>query len=126
MERISTSTGKFQQAPLAMKHGFNNSLTQQRLVTEGDFLKAIQTGISRRMVAETNMNAVSSRSHSVFTITVTMGSSSTLLITATRSGEKADLKKRSKIHLIDLAGSERAESTGATGIILTLIFRRQA
>jgi hypothetical protein len=54
------------------------------------------------------MNAVSSRSHSVLTLTITQ--------TERRKGDASlGIKKQSKIHLIDLAGSERAESTGATG-----------
>ena len=60
------------------------------------------------------MNQVSSRSHSVLTLTIKQYQrikSETLRTT----GEQASGLKRSKIHLIDLAGSERADSTGATG-----------
>jgi hypothetical protein len=63
------------------------------------------------MVAETNMNAVSSRSHSVFTISITQSQR----FVDDSGGIRIGLKKQSKIHLIDLAGSERANSTGATG-----------
>ena len=61
----------------------------------------------RRTVASTQMNADSSRSHSVFIITV----------------HQKDLEDESKnifakVNLVDLAGSERVKSTGATGSTL--------
>jgi hypothetical protein len=55
------------------------------------------------------MNKVSSRSHAVFTITIDQ----TNVIHGGEGSTAA--KKRSKIHLIDLAGSERANQTGAIG-----------
>ena len=45
-------------------------LTQKQLATEQDYAKLIERGTSRRKVAETNMNAVSSRSHAILTITI--------------------------------------------------------
>ena len=56
-----------------------------------------------RSVASTDMNAVSSRSHSVFT----------LHLTASNATLKQTL--RGKLNLVDLAGSERIERSGATG-----------
>jgi kinesin family protein 1 len=53
------------------------------------------------------MNETSSRSHAVFTLLLT---SKRLDPTTKLLGEKV-----SRISLIDLAGSERANSTGATG-----------
>ncbi|KAJ3273867.1 hypothetical protein HDV01_003845 [Terramyces sp. JEL0728] len=69
-----------------------------------------EQGYQNRTIAETNMNKVSSRSHGVFSLTIDQ----TDRPTSTSSGLMLN-KKRSKIHLIDLAGSERVESTGATG-----------
>jgi hypothetical protein len=93
-------------------------LKQVPLVTENDYTKAIETAISHRVVAETNMNAVSSRSHSVFTLTITQNDR----FLDSKGGMQLGIKKRSKLHLIDLAGksnsnkgSERVDSTGATG-----------
>jgi len=67
----------------------------------------IDQGMSSRTTASTQMNADSSRSHSVFTIKV----------------HKKDLEDESKnvfakVNLVDLAGSERVKSTGATGATL--------
>ncbi len=62
---------------------------------------------TNRTVASTQMNADSSRSHSVFIITV----------------HQKDLEEESKnifakVNLVYLAGSERVKSTGATGSTL--------
>ena len=64
-------------------------------------------GNKARTVAATNMNETSSRSHAVFTLTLTQK----------RHDDETtmDSEKVSRISLVDLAGSERATSTGATG-----------
>jgi kinesin family protein 1 len=64
-------------------------------------------GNKARTVAATNMNETSSRSHAVFTLTL---SQKRFDVDTSMSTEKA-----AKISLVDLAGSERATSTGATG-----------
>ncbi|XP_075250028.1 kinesin-like protein KIF28 isoform X4 [Convolutriloba macropyga] len=63
-------------------------------------------GTKNRTVASTNMNATSSRAHTVVTITFDQ-------VTEAEDGSR--MKKSSVMNLVDLAGSERAESTGATG-----------
>lgn len=66
-------------------------------------MQIIEEGNKRRVVRSHNMNNVSSRSHAVFIIkskTTPVGSSKI---------------HRSTLHLIDLAGSENAKDTGATG-----------
>lgn len=64
-------------------------------------------GNKARTVAATNMNETSSRSHAVFTITLSQ---------KRRDVDTGmDTEKVAKISLVDLAGSERATSTGATG-----------
>eukprot|EP00039_Didymoeca_costata_P010377 m.139667 g.139667 ORF g.139667 m.139667 type:complete len:1667 (+) comp14805_c0_seq1:372-5372(+) len=72
--------------------------TIKRLMDEGN---------QARTVASTNMNNESSRSHAVFTMTVTQLQYDEL---SDHTGEKV-----SRISLVDLAGSERAGKTGATG-----------
>ncbi|KAL3424118.1 kinesin-II 85 kDa subunit [Phlyctema vagabunda] len=64
-------------------------------------------GNKARTVAATNMNETSSRSHAVFTLTLTQKKFDT--------ETKMSMEKVAKISLVDLAGSERANSTGATG-----------
>lgn len=64
-------------------------------------------GNKARTVAATNMNETSSRSHAVFTLTLTQKRHDI--------ETNMDTEKVAKISLVDLAGSERATSTGATG-----------
>ena len=64
-------------------------------------------GNKARTVAATNMNETSSRSHAVFTLTLTQKKHD--------QDTKMDAERVAKISLVDLAGSERANSTGATG-----------
>ncbi|KAF2099861.1 kinesin-domain-containing protein [Rhizodiscina lignyota] len=64
-------------------------------------------GNKARTVAATNMNETSSRSHAVFTLTLTQKRHDI--------ETRMDTEKVAKISLVDLAGSERATSTGATG-----------
>ncbi|GAA5808547.1 hypothetical protein MFLAVUS_001938 [Mucor flavus] len=65
--------------------------------------EAMKNGSSNRVVAYTNMNAESSRSHSIVVITITQKNEDT---GATKSG---------KLYLVDLAGSEKVGKTGASG-----------
>ena len=68
--------------------------------------KIMYIGSKNRSVGETMMNAHSSRSHSLFTITIE------------RSELGADNKQHirvGKLNMVDLAGSERIAKTGATG-----------
>ncbi|KAK9461443.1 uncharacterized protein V1516DRAFT_675972 [Lipomyces oligophaga] len=67
-------------------------------------------GNKARTVAATNMNETSSRSHAVFTLTLTQHSHD--------SQTNLDSEKVSRISLVDLAGSERASATGAVGVRL--------
>lgn len=66
----------------------------------------LKIGMKNRSTASTSMNAVSSRSHSLFQITIE------------RSELGADGKQHiraGKLNMVDLAGSERIAKTGATG-----------
>jgi len=76
-----------------------------RSFTEIDHL--MDEGNKARTVAATNMNETSSRSHAVFTLTLTQKRHDV--------ETNLDTEKVAKISLVDLAGSERATSTGATG-----------
>ena len=68
------------------------------LVTSADDIhKQLDTSMAKRKVSATQMNKQSSRSHSVFTITIHMKET-------TPEGE--DLLKVGKLNLVDLAGSE--------------------
>ncbi|XP_072169328.1 kinesin-like protein KIF28P [Diadema setosum] len=66
----------------------------------------VDEGTANRTVAATQMNATSSRAHTVITISFNQIS---------KNDVGQETKKSSVINLVDLAGSERADSTGATG-----------
>jgi len=63
-------------------------------------------GLANRSVAATNMNEGSSRSHSIFMITVEQ---------CQVSGDGEGHIRVGKLNMVDLAGSERQSKTGATG-----------
>ena len=67
--------------------------------------REMEAGTASRTVAATQMNATSSRAHTVMAITVKQ--------IISEDGRKKEIA--SDMNLVDLAGSERAESTGATG-----------
>ncbi|KAJ9085257.1 hypothetical protein DSO57_1015849 [Entomophthora muscae] len=66
--------------------------------------QVMRQGSSSRAVAHTNMNAESSRSHSIFVVTI---SQKNLL--------DGGSIKTGKLYLVDLAGSEKVGKTGASG-----------
>jgi kinesin family protein 15 len=80
-------------------------LNEQNVGSASQAQALLALGIRNRRVAATAMNHESSRSHSVFTLTL-----------EAQEKKNGVLKSRlSAFHLIDLAGSERQKSTGTTG-----------
>ncbi|KAL4488453.1 hypothetical protein ABPG72_013021 [Tetrahymena utriculariae] len=77
-------------------------LTAISVDCEEDILDAINLGYQSKQTRETRMNEYSSRSHTIFTITVTQRYS---------NGQE----KLGKLNLVDLAGSEKLAKTQATG-----------
>ena len=69
--------------------------------------RLVEQGDRRRAAAATKMNAASSRSHAVLTIS--------LEAIAIGPGVTNSAIRRGRLHLVDLAGSERQGRTGATG-----------
>lgn len=74
--------------------------------TPADMMNVFTEGNLNRHVGATNMNEQSSRSHSVFTITVESSE-------IDKDGENHI--RVGKLNIVDLAGSERQSKTGATG-----------
>jgi hypothetical protein len=70
----------------------------------------LSAGSARRATAGTMMNARSSRSHSIFTISIQQ---QTRLPPAEEGGGEQKREVWSKLNLVDLAGSERASKSGA-------------
>jgi len=86
---------------------FVEGLTQNAVADYESISKLMDAGTKARTVASTQMNATSSRAHTIFQI----------ILTQTKIDREASTAKDKVaiINLIDLAGSERADSTGATG-----------
>ena len=68
----------------------------------------IDVGTNNRTIGSTNMNATSSRAHTITTLTFKQK------FFDKETGKPLN-EKLSEINLVDLAGSERAASTGAQG-----------
>lgn len=68
----------------------------------------VHQGDQRRALAATKMNAVSSRSHAVLTLSLEA-------IAINDDDKRGNVIRRGRLHLVDLAGSERQTRTGATG-----------
>lgn len=79
-------------------------LTEIPIRSAEETFEALMRGSQERAVASTAMNAVSSRSHAIFTLN----------LTNRIKGDKPTVTT-SKFHLVDLAGSERPKKTQATG-----------
>ncbi|TQE10806.1 hypothetical protein C1H46_003709 [Malus baccata] len=73
-------------------------------------LKLIESGEVNRHFGETNMNAWSSRSHTIFRMVIESHAKDT--------SSSADAIRVSVLNLVDLAGSERIAKTGAGGVRL--------
>lgn len=71
--------------------------------------KVLQNGKSHRQVGATSMNAESSRSHCIFTISIE---------TSSKGPDGEAHIKAGKLNLVDLAGSERQSKTEAEGVRL--------
>lgn len=78
-------------------------ITETYCSCDGDVYAMLKAGNGNRAVASTNMNSESSRSHSLFILTIQM------------NNVEEGSQKTGKLYLVDLAGSERVGKTGAQG-----------
>uniref|UniRef100_A0A914CNA4 Kinesin-like protein n=1 Tax=Acrobeloides nanus TaxID=290746 RepID=A0A914CNA4_9BILA len=81
-----------------------NGMEEVPVRNRNEVYRLLKMGAERRKTAATLMNVSSSRSHSVFTVTVVMRENTT-------TGE--ELLKQGKLYLVDLAGSENIGRSGA-------------
>ena len=81
-------------------------ITEAEVFNAKEAKSLILTGLKTRHVAATEMNAESSRSHLLFSI---------YLSASYINPKNGEVKKNSRLHLIDLAGSERQKKTKAIG-----------
>ena len=80
-----------------------DDLTEEYVSNDEEVYDLMRVGTSNREVAYTHMNAGSSRSHSIFMITIAQNNTKDLSA------------KTGKLYLVDLAGSEKISKTGAEG-----------
>ncbi|KAJ3680847.1 hypothetical protein LUZ60_015336 [Juncus effusus] len=83
---------------------FVRGLEEEIVCSAGEIYKILEKGSAKRKTAETLLNKQSSRSHSIFSITIHIKES-------TPEGE--ELIKCGKLNLVDLAGSENVSRSGA-------------
>ncbi|XP_045467038.1 osmotic avoidance abnormal protein 3-like isoform X2 [Harmonia axyridis] len=103
-EKISTNCA------LSLKETPNEGVTVPGLTSHpvhnaSECEKYLSIGSKNRMIGATLMNQNSSRSHSIFTISIEQ-------ISVQNNNESI---RKGKLNLVDLAGSERQAKTGATG-----------
>jgi kinesin family member 5 len=77
--------------------------TETYISSVDEIMDALHLGATNRATSSTHMNAQSSRSHSVFIVTIT------------QKNEKNGTVIKGKLYLVDLAGSEKIRKTGASG-----------
>ena len=92
---------------------FINRLTEKKVASFEEVMKYMEQGDEFRNIAATKLNELSSRSHTVFRISIS--SQETI---CDSSGIQRTKMKISQLNLVDLAGSEGASKTQAEGIRL--------
>jgi kinesin family protein 5 len=78
-------------------------LLEVYVASEDEVYEVLRRGGSARAVSATNMNAESSRSHSIFVVTIS------------QKNVETGSQKSGQLFLVDLAGSEKIGKTGASG-----------
>eukprot|EP00899_Mesostigma_viride_P027813 jgi/Mesvir1/8216/Mv12506-RA.2 len=111
-EEIRDLLGKNSQKSMELKENVDTGVYVRDLtsfVVKGakEINNVLQVGKKNRTVGATLMNQDSSRSHSIFTITIETSEKI--------AGDDGGHIRVGKLNLVDLAGSERQSKTGATG-----------
>lgn len=82
------------------------NLWEEKVTSTKELLDVLQKGSLCRTTGSTDMNASSSRSHAIFTVTLKQ---------TKNDGEGSKTNLISRFHFVDLAGSERLKRTNAEG-----------
>lgn len=98
----------------AVRGAVIGGLVEEVAVTAEDFMAILQRGEASRSYASTNMNAESSRSHTIYRVSIEAREKH-----VEEGQEEISQNARvSYLNLVDLAGSERQKSTKAEGKVL--------
>eukprot|EP00826_Nyctotherus_ovalis_P034572 TRINITY_DN2894_c0_g2_i3.p1 TRINITY_DN2894_c0_g2~~TRINITY_DN2894_c0_g2_i3.p1 ORF type:complete len:710 (-),score=229.01 TRINITY_DN2894_c0_g2_i3:143-2272(-) len=100
---LNTSNDSLSVREEKQKGVFLENLTEESISSADEVYDLMRSGNGNRAVGCTNMNAQSSRSHSIFVLNLTINDLESFSC------------KTSVLHLVDLAGSEVIAKTGATG-----------
>ncbi|CAK9095957.1 Kinesin-like protein KIF15 (Kinesin-related protein KRP180) [Durusdinium trenchii] len=93
-----------------MKRGvYVEGAVEECIENVGEAFRFIRLGAEQRHVGSTNMNRESSRSHSIFTLSIEMNTP------GDETKGTVEMTRTSRINLVDLAGSERQRATKASG-----------
>jgi len=87
----------------SIKGIYVDGVSERYVGCPNDVLALLEMGSANRAQAATNMNEHSSRSHSIFILTIN------------QTNKVEGYSKIGKLYLVDLAGSEKISKTGATG-----------
>lgn len=102
-------------ASITIRENANGDITwsgvQEELIQgAADLLSCLSRGSTARTTASTDMNASSSRSHAIFSVSLTQNMQLTV-----ENNDTIAKTLESKFHFVDLAGSERLKKTNAVG-----------
>lgn len=100
----------------ALRGAVIGGLVEEDAATAEDFMAILQRGEASRSYATTNMNAESSRSHTIYRVSIEAKEKNSL--GDEDSGSDTGTGRVSYLNLVDLAGSERQKSTKAEGKVL--------
>jgi centromeric protein E len=103
---------------------FLEGLTECIVTSHEEVLQLLDRGEKRRYFGRTNINEHSSRSHTIFTITIESTQSDdavaegaqTQLVASASAATRHQQALRSCLNFVDLAGSERMKQSGAEGL----------
>jgi centromeric protein E len=101
----------------AVRGAVIGGLVEEQANSPDDFMAILRRGELSRSYASTNMNETSSRSHTIYRVTIEAREKNSLPEPVEDGGEIPP-GRISYLNLVDLAGSERQKSTKAEGKIL--------
>lgn len=105
LTQLNPIAGHLQVREDLRRGAFVEGITEETVTSAEEALMVLKRGARNRHVGETEMNSESSRSHSVFTLT----------LESKQISEGVTTVQTAKFHFVDLAGSERQKATAAAG-----------
>ena len=92
-----------------------SSTLGKAVTSAAEAMKLYRRGTKQRATASTDLNQSSSRSHAIFTLQMESRSASSAAMPSPLKGGSPNCVLRGRLHMIDLAGSERLKKSNARG-----------